>query len=481
MKDARNETSAKNVHSGSAKPSRKPSRRDFLVATAAGGAGLLMGAAAMAQEEAESAAAAPASESLAPAVAPSSNDLNIAMIGLGAEGMILMESILRIPGIRVKAICDIWEYSQRRASGTLRKYGHEHNLYVDYRELLTNEKDLDAVIVATPDFMHAEHTIACLKAGLHVYCEKEMANTIEGAKRMLLAQRETGKLLQIGHQRRSNPRYLNAIGSLVREHRLLDRITHANAQWNRAKSEDLGWPKRYEIDPATLAKYGYDSMHHFRNWRWYRKYGGGPVVDLGSHQIDIFNWVFGAPPRSVVASGGIDYYTQHEWFDNVLAIYEYDTPEGVSRAFYQVLTTSSNGGFYETFMGVNGTLVISEVPMRGNHFLKEVHAPDDPWNKLVAAGLLSKPDETAVAAAPTKDTFVDVRVTKRLGSWDLTLQLNKPAHQPHLENFFDAVRTGVPLNCPADIGYETAVCVLKANAAVEAGTRLPFLPEEFQA
>jgi predicted dehydrogenase len=89
------------------------------------------------------------------------------------------------------------------------------NGYEDYREMLDKEKELDAVIIATPDFWHAPHTVDCLEAGKHVYCEKEMSNTLEGARRMVAAARETGKLLQIGHQRRSNPRYLHCYEKLL--------------------------------------------------------------------------------------------------------------------------------------------------------------------------------------------------------------------------------------------------------------------------
>jgi len=267
---------------------------------------------------------------------------------------------------------------------------------------------------------------------------------------------------------------------MVHNHDLLGRVTQGYGQWNRAVSEDLGWPKKYELDRATLDKYGYESMHAFRNWRWYRKYGGGPIVDLGSHQIDIFSWVFKAMPKSVMAGGGIDYYKQHEWYDNVMAIYEYDTPQGVSRAMYQVLTTTSNGGFYENFMGTDGTLVISEVPQRGNHFLRENHVPEMEWEKFVADGLLTQAAAPPpVTADKTKDVLVDVRVSAELGSWGIPVTLNKPVHQPHLENFFDAVRYGTPLNCPAEIGYETAVAVLKVNEAVAAGKTLGFAPEEF--
>lgn len=407
----------------------------------------------------------------------SAEDLDVAIIGVGAQGRVLLESCLKIPGLRFKAVCDIWGYSQTYGSRFLKKSGHLVKTYTDYKEMLDQEKTLDAVIVATPDFMHAEHTNACLKAGKHVYCEKEMSNTLDAARTMVQTARETKKLLQIGHQRRSNPRYQHAINKLVREARLLGRVTHSNAQWNRSKSEDLGWPANYAIDQATLEKYGYASMSQFRNWRWYRKYGGGPIVDLGSHQIDIFSWVFGTNPKSVMASGGIDFYKNHEWFDNVLAVYEFENSEGVGRAFYQVLTTTQHGGFYETFMGENGSMQISEVPQRGNTFMREAHAPD--WSEWVSKGYLSR-ETTPLQPATTKDVKIDVRVTAEAGKWPIPVELTKPAHQPHLENFFDAIRHGTPLNCPAELAFETAVAVIKANESVETGSKILLKPEMYK-
>ena len=274
-----------------------------------------------------------------------------------------MEAMLRIPGVRFRAVCDIWtEYNLRRVVNTLKRFKQEPNGYADYREMLDKEKELDAVIVATPDFWHAQHTSAALKAGKHVYCEKEMSNTLEGARSMVLAQRETGKLLQIGHQRRSNPRYLHCYHKLLGEAKLLGRIVTVNGQWNRAVAPDLGAPDRYAIPEATLKQYGFKDMHQFRNWRWYKGLGGGPIVDLGSHQIDIYNWFLGAPPSGVMASGGLLYHDPktHEWHDTVMVIYDYDTPAGPAKAYYQTQTTNGSQGYYESFMGDQGTLIISE-------------------------------------------------------------------------------------------------------------------------
>ena len=157
--------------------------------------------------------------------------INVALLGAGAQGQVLTDSMLRIPGLRFRAVCDIWtEYNQKRVVNSLKKFKYEVNGYEDYREMLDKEKELDAVLVATPDFWHAQHTIDCLKAGKHVYCEKEMSNTLEGARSMVAAQRETGKLLQIGHQRRSNPRYRHCYDKILQEAKMLGRIVTAQSR-----------------------------------------------------------------------------------------------------------------------------------------------------------------------------------------------------------------------------------------------------------
>jgi predicted dehydrogenase len=450
------------------KKRKKLSRRDFLRSSASAGLGVALTGRTLSG----------ASFSQKKENAAKAGDLNIAFIGVGAQGRVLIESCLRLQGIRITALCDIWNYSQRYGSRYLKKYGHIVNMYEDYRELLAKEKALDAVVVATPDWMHAEHANACMEAGLHVYCEKEMSNSLAKAKTMVKTAKRTGKLLQIGHQRRSNPRYIHAIDRLLGEKKLLGRVSQAYAQWNRAKSDMLGWPKNYTISQSKLEKFGYRSMIEFRNWRWFKKYGGGPVVDLGSHQIDLFPWVFGVNPSTVIASGGMDYYKNREWFDNVMAIFEFDTPEGKARAFYQVQTTTKHGGFYETFMGENGSIVTSEIPQKGNWAMREAHAPE--WDSLVKEGLL-KSETAPIQKVDTKNIFLDVRVTAEAGRWPFPVELAKPAHQPHLENFFSAVRNGIPLNCPAEIGYESAVAVHKVNEAVRLKRLLKFSPEQFKA
>lgn len=129
-------------------------------------------------------------------------------------------------------------------------------------------------------------------------------------------------------------------------------------------------------------------------------------------------------------------------------------------------------------MGEDGSIVISEVPQRGNWAMREAHAPE--WDSLVKEGLL-RSETPPLQKVDTKNIFLDVRVTAEAGRWPFPIELAKPAHQPHLENFFNAIRHGTALTCPAEVGYESAVAVLTVNDAVESQRLLRFRPQMFEA
>jgi len=454
-------------------------RRRFLQTVAAGGAALAFGPAAL--------RAAQEGQRVEP--------ISVALLGAGEQGKVLMEAARRIPGVRFQAVCDIWPYNRNWMTGRLRAYTHVCNAYEDYREMLDKEKDLQAVIVATPDFWHARHTIACLSAGLHVYCETPMAHTVADARRMVEAARRNGRLLQIGQQRRSNPQYRFCYETVLAEVTLLGRIVAVNGQSNRGVQLPYGWPKRAEIDPPTLRKYGYGSMEQFRNWRWYKGLGSGPVVEFGAHQVDVYNWFLGARPTSILASGHTNYYDKatHEWYDTVVAVYEYEAPQGAVTASYQVLSANRYDGDIERFLGDNGTLAISQRSDRARLYPDLIGGSDAaPWVACLKKGYLTVPPEWRALLErhhKTDEQFAELFVHESLEfpgpmaverlSCGLPVKLDKLIHQPHLENFFDAIRGKVKLTCPAEVGYETAVTVLKVNEAAEAGRRLEFKPEEF--
>ena len=451
------------------------SRRDFLRRSGATGAGLVL--------------AAPSILGQAAAAAPS-DEIRVAFIGCGKQQEVLWNAMKNIPGIRYVAVCDIMRDRVGGAFGRIRSaFGYSPNRYIDAEEMLRKESGkIDAVFVATPDFWHAPHTIMALEAGCHVYCEKMMSHELEEARAMVDAMDRSGKLCQIGHQRRSNPRYLFTLNELIRGHEICGRIVNVNGHWNRAvyASQDITAKPSILPDAATLRKYGFDRgavgplsedelRHRFLNWRFFKALSGGPISDLGAHQIDIYNWFLGRQPKTVMASGGRNYFKDREHFDNVMCVFEYDAPSGGARAFYEVLTTTSaGGGYYESFMGTEGTIAISEREAYTNIY-REGGVPESvaaKWDALVERGYL---DKTVAAAAPSGGgDGIAAYESAAPEKYALPGGLNKPPHQPHVENFFAAVRGEEKLNCDARHALESEAPIYWVNPAAEAKETIRF-------
>jgi hypothetical protein len=175
-----------------------------------------------------------------------------------------------------------------------------------------------------------------------------------------------------------------------------------------------------------------------------------------------------------MASGGVDYYTTHEWYDNAMVIYEFPFPEGVSRAMYQVqTTTSAGGGYWEMFMGDEGTIKMSEDPK-----LTAIYREDRarPWDDLIQRNIFLPKSDGADDAGK-----VDVRETAQLASYEMAVSFNKPPHQPHLENFFNAIRGSTKLNCPADEAFHSEYVIHKANEAIPLGRKIDITDAETRA
>jgi len=420
-------------------PDRRLSRRRFLTDTSAA-AGLAM---------------------VGPAVVAETSGpepIHVAIIGAGSHGRLLLRYGLKIPGVRFKAVCDLWSFSRRYAGRLLAAYKQPVRVYEDYREMLAAESDLDAAIVATPDAFHADQAVACLEAGLHVYCEKEMHHTLAGARRIVRAARKADRLVQVGRQHRSNPRYHAAL-EYIDKKQALGRIVHVSGQWHGHRRVRQGWKEKYEIDRALLAKYGYESMQEFRDWRWSKKFSAGPMANLGSHQVDVFNWFLHAPPKAVFAAAGRDYYDFYDWYDNITCIFEWDnareSERRTVRGEYDIVTMSEDRGFFEVFTGDEGGLTISQHEGKGG-LRRQKGAPYADWEKELEG------DGRAYPPIPYPGEA-------------------KPVHQYHLENFFEAVRGRAKLTCPAEVGFVAAVTALKANESAETGRRLELAPEDFRA
>jgi len=161
-----------------------------------------------------------------------------------------------------------------------------------------------------------------------------------------------------------------------------------------------------------------------------------------------------------------------EWYDSVMAVYEYRTAEGVVRAFYQVLNTTSFGGYFETFMGDRGSINISENTAKSFYVPEPTEEPP---------GWVDKADRVEKQGASAIMLIGESRKEDEEQKETISPELQKPIHQFHLENFFGAIREGTPLSCPPEVGYETAVSVLRVNDAVQSGTPVTFRPEDFRA
>ncbi len=278
----------------------------------------------------------------------------------------------------------------------------------------------------------------------------------------------------------SNPRYIHAIDRLIREHdpprpgdRGLRPVEPGQERPPRLAREVRHRPGharqvRLRLDDRVPQLAPVQEVRRRARWStWARTRSTSSAGSSASN------------PRSVVASGGIDYYKNWEWYDNVMAIYEFETPQGVGP---RLLPGPDDDPARRLLRDVHGRERLAR-HLRDPDQGQLGHARAD----RARVGLAGQGGAAPVRGgrpsrrATSKNIFVDVRVTAEAGRWPLPVELAKPAHQPHLENFFDAVRLGTPLSCPAELAYESCVAVLKANEAVKAGRVTEFRPEQFKA
>lgn len=268
---------------------------------------------------------------------PSANEtINVGVIGTGDRGGGLIPFINQIPNMRVVACCDIIPF---RLSSGLSKVEGKAKGYSDYKKML-EDKDVDAVLVATPFSTHSKIAIDALKAGKHVYGEKTMAKGYEGIAELVSAAEESNSIFQTGHQYHSSRLYSHVVDEI--KNGKIGKITAFECQWNR----NGNW-RRPVPDPK---------WERMINWRMYREFSGGLLAELCSHQLDFANWVMGAMPEKVMGIGGIDYWKDgRETYDNIHLIYSY--PEGV-RASFTCLTSNAMGDYKVKVMGDKGTYIL---------------------------------------------------------------------------------------------------------------------------
>jgi predicted dehydrogenase len=275
------------------------------------------------------------------AEASSSEPINLGIIGPGSRGQQLLRTFLRVPGLKIKGLCDVYE---PRFAAARKITGESTPIYRDFRALL-DDKKLDAIIVATPLSLHAEHVVAALESGKHVYGEKSLALDIAGCDRILEAVKHSGKHFQVGLQYTYAPWYRETIRQI--QAGKLGRITQIYAYWHRNNS----W-RRPVPDPKDA------KLERLINWRLYKEYSGGLLAELGSHHIGFANEIFAAMPSSVIGTGGIDYWKDgREVDDNIQLTYRYLTGQSL---VFSSITTNRFDGCQIQVLGTQGTAVLTE-------------------------------------------------------------------------------------------------------------------------
>jgi predicted dehydrogenase len=327
-----------------------------------------------------------------PAYAAPSDRVRVGVIGVGARAQQDASSFVIVPGVELVAAADVYKDRLTRAKELL---GEKLETTGDYRQIL-DRKDIDAVLIGTPDHWHKKMVVEAMDAGKDVYCEKPMTYKIEEGFEIIEAEKRTGRILQIGSQWVNSP--LAELAKKWIEEGRCGQITLVKAWENRntpagawfyplapdGTEETIDW--KQWLGPAPSRPF--DPRRYFR-WRCYWDYSGGLQTDLVVHHLNTLHYLMKEPyPRSAITYGGTyrwkKIYPETEVPDVVQTLFEYP------HFTYNVSLTlnSSNQGFGAYFMGSKGTIEISEVALS---FYAENPLDDYGW--VVAAWPQKMQDE----------------------------------------------------------------------------------------
>jgi len=304
---------------------------------------------------------------LAAAAQPETQPVRVAVIGSGARGSDLIRALSTIDQAQIVGVAD--DYPPHLEQG-IKYAGPQAQPFADYRRMLA-ELTPAAVVVAVPLHLHYPIGMAVLDAGCDLFLEKTMCRTIDEAQRLARRVAESGRVFQIGLQRRAHPIYLQAAAMI--DAGMIGDIVAIKAQWHRNNNWRRPIP-RPKSDP------GWAALERRLNWRLYRDFSAGLMAELGSHQLDVVNWLLKTTPKRVIASGGIDYWRDgREVFDNIFCTYEYEFPAAgqkaalgqgtqasrpagpprIVRVTYSSLGSNAYEGAAELILGTLGTLYLT--------------------------------------------------------------------------------------------------------------------------
>jgi predicted dehydrogenase len=407
--------------------------------------------------------------------------IQIACIGSGIMGTGDTRTALKIPGVKLLAVADLYDGRLVRAKEL---FGNDIQTTRDYLEII-NRKDIDAIILATPDHLHSQIGIEALKAGKAVYCEKPMVHKIEQGYEMIKAQNDSKKVFQVGSQRVSSIIYAKAkelykagaIGELNFVEVYYDRHS-AQGAWQYslppdASSQTVDWD-RFLGNKAP--KIPYDPLRFFR-WRNYQDYGTGVAGDLFVHLFSGMHYILDSKgPTRIMTSGGLRYWKDgRDVPDVMVGIYDY--PKTASHPAFNLtlrvnFADGSGGGSGFRFVGTDGQITLSgnTVTVKKKKMAKAPGYTIDTFPKALQEKFLA---EYQAKYPPIQEmSEPDFEEYKAPQGYDDRLD--------HFANFFDAMRNNKTVLEDAVFGFRAAGPALLSNKSYFENTVVSWNPEEMK-
>ena len=370
----------------------------------------------------------------------------------------------------IAAVSDLWKMRREEGSAFIEKMFGNPVDQVRNNDELYARKDVDAVIIATADFQHAYHGIEAVEAGRDAYVEKPTAHTMADARKFRAAVHRTGKIVQIGTQRRSTPSYMKAaeyiksgqFGDIV----MVEMTWNVNqpGRWRRPdvvpllKEEDTDW-KRYLLNRTHNGAMPPFDARKYLEFRLFWPYSSGIPDQWLVHQIDTVHWFTGLPhPRSCVANGGIYLWKdgRQNW-DTMTAVFDYGPLDDLTKGFqvqYTSRFTNSAGGVKELYYSNGGMIDMSKQTVSPTGGLTARSAAEMKMqpNLLPSFSLVEKAESMATDA----DTHGD------------------PETAANMRNWMECVRSRKTPNASIEAGYSHSIALCMNVAAIQTGEKVTF-------
>lgn len=385
---------------------------------------------------------------------PPSETVLVGLIGCGGRGFSVLEDFMRQKDVKVIAMCDVDSNRLNESAAKVeKKYEKAPEKFGDYRALL-EVKDLDAVLVATPDHWHCLPVVQACERGLDVYVEKPLAHSIVEGRAMVNAAREHNRIVQIGTQQRSAKHFQQAV-EYVKSGQL-GQITYCRT-WNYENNfpSEIGYgsnelPDGVDYDlwlgPAPEVPFNSNRFHY--QWRWFFDYAGGQLADWGVHLIDIMQWAMDAPAPEWISAAGHKYAIQdnRDTPDTITVTYEYpangDRPPFLMTYENQKCAAmgSRRHGYGIEFHGTQGSLFVDR---GGFEVIPQTRGEGENRKPLIEARKVEGGTPTFTHVR----NFLDCMKSRELPISDVEIG-HRSTSTPHLGNI--ALRTGRRLHWDAE-------------------------------